>query len=243
MDPVLTLAAGFAAGAVNTAVGSGSLVSFPLLMAGGLSPVHANIANTVGLVPGSLLGAYAYRAEVPRGGHRSFVPLAVAGGLAGACLLTRLPAAVFEAAVPVIVLVASVLVLTQRQVAGALDRALSPRSRRVGGRAGVLATSVYGGYFSAAQGVLFTAVLGLVDDAGAQATNARKNLLQALVNTAAASVFVVSAHVSWAPVALVAAGGLAGAPVGAAAGRRLSARALRTLVALVGLATVVRLVV
>ncbi len=121
------VAAGLAAGTINTIVGSGSLVTFPTLLALGYAPVVANVSNTVGLVPGSLSGAIAYRSEL-RGQRRRLVVLgcaSVAGGVAGAGLLLALPGSVFRHVVPALILVACVLVAVQPRLA----------ARRRGGRA------------------------------------------------------------------------------------------------------------
>ena len=64
LDLVALLVAGAAAGLINTVVGSGTLITFPTLLALGVPPVTANISNTVGLAPGSLSGAWATRYEL-----------------------------------------------------------------------------------------------------------------------------------------------------------------------------------
>ena len=153
-EAVALVAAGAAAGTINTVVGSGSMVSFPVLLAFGYSPVVANVTNTVGLVPGSLSGVVGYRHELEGQRRRivRFVPVAIVGAMAGAALLLSLPASAFDAIVPAFVALALVLVLLQPRLA---DRMRARQSRGGGGGpltvAAVLATSVYGGYFSAAQ--------------------------------------------------------------------------------------------
>ena len=105
--------AGIWAGTINTVVGSGTLVSFPVLLSIGLPPVTASVTNTVGLFPGSFVGAYGYRRELRGQGRRSVV-LGVAstlGAIGGALLLLRLPADAFKAIVPVLIAIALLLVL------------------------------------------------------------------------------------------------------------------------------------
>src|SRR5579875_3577520 len=114
----LVLAAGVWAGTINTVVGSGTLVSFPVLLGVGLPPVTANVSNTVGLFPGSFVGAYGYRRELA--GQRSRVAvLGIAsslGAVAGAILLLVLPSGAFQAIVPVLIGIALLLVIFGKQI-------------------------------------------------------------------------------------------------------------------------------
>ncbi len=238
------LAAGAAAGTINTVVGSGSMVTFPVLLAFGYSPVVANVTNTVGLVPGSLAGVVGYRRELE--GQRTrivrFVLVAIAGATAGAALLLSLPASAFDAIVPAFVALALVLVLLQPRLA----RRVQARRSSGGGdgpltAAAVFATSVYGGYFSAAQGILLLAVLGLALPEDLQRVNALKNVLQLTVNVVSALVFVLVADVAWSAAGLVAVGAVAGGLLGARYGRRLSPPVLRAVVVVVGVAALVLL--
>ena len=238
--------AGVVAGTINTIVGSGTLVTFPLLLAFGYPPVVANVSNAVGLVPGSLSGAHGYRAELA--GQRSRVvrlgAACAAGALAGAALLLVLPASAFRAIVPGFIAAAVVLVVVQPRVAAFLaDR---PRSHGHGGPvvvAALLLTAVYGGYFGPGMGILYLAILGLGLDVSLQRANALKNLLAGLTNLAAGLVFVTAAHVDWTVALLLAAGSALGGQLGAGLGRRLPPLALRALVVAVGLAAMADLLV
>ena len=248
------LLAGAAAGTMNAVVGSGTLVSFPVLLALGLPPVAANITNTIGLVPGSVGGAWGYRRELVGQRRRVLVlgAAAVVGGLTGGVLLLVLPAAVFRTVVPALVLLALVLVVAQPR----LTRTLRER-RRVSGAtprdspgplpvAGALGTGVYGGYFGAAQGILLVAILGVLLDDELHRLNALKNVLVGLVNGVAAVLFAVlwalgAAPVSWPAAVLLAVGALAGGLLGGKVGRHLPPAALRALIVVVGLVAVVQL--
>jgi uncharacterized membrane protein YfcA len=243
---VLVLAAGVAAGAINTIVGSGTLLTFPVLLAVGYAPVTANVSNTLGLVPGSVSGAVGYRAELA-GQRRRILVLGSAsllGGCTGAALLLALPGAAFEAIIPVLIVVALVLVVVQPR----LSRALAARrseARPHGGPLlwlGVFATGVYGGYFGAAQGVILLALEGIAIPEDLQRLNALKNVLAAIVNGVAALIFVALASVAWLPALLLAAGSAAGGQLGARVGRRLSPAVLRAVIVVVGLAAIAQLV-
>ena len=246
LECVAVLAAGVFAGAINTVVGSGTLLTFPVLLAIGYGPVTANVSNTLGLVPGSISGAIGYRAELA-GQHRRIVALGSAsllGGIAGAVLLLSLPSEVFDAVVPALIALALVLVLVQPRLA----RALAARRQEVrphGGPllwSGVFGTGIYGGYFGAAQGIILLALLGIAIPEDLQRLNALKNVLAALINGVAAVIFLFFASVAWLPALLLAVGSSAGGQLGARIGRRLSPAVLRGVIVVVGVAAIVQLV-
>jgi uncharacterized protein len=246
LECLAVLAAGVFAGAINTIVGSGTLVTFPVLLAVGYGPVTANVSNTLGLVPGSVSGAIGYRVELAGQRRRIFTlgTASLLGGITGAVLLLSLPGEAFEAIVPVLIAIAVVLVIVQPRLARALD-ARRTRVRPHGGPplwAGVFGTGVYGGYFGAAQGVILLALFGIAIPEDMQRLNALKNVLAALVNGVAAVVFVFFATVAWLPVVLLAAGSAAGGQLGARIGRRLSPAVLRGVIVVVGLAAIAQLI-
>ncbi len=245
LDALAIFLAGIVAGTINTVVGSGTLFTFPVLLAFGYAPVVANVSNTIGLVPGSAAGAVGYRRELAGQGRRT-MPLAVAsilGGVAGAVLLLSLPASAFKSIVPIFIAIALVLIIAQPWLVRAIQaRRLRPRER-AGPLAtlAVLASGVYGGYFGAAQGILLLAVLGLELDDDLQRINALKVVLAGLVNLVAGVVFLFVAHVAWLPALLIAVGSSLGGILGARHGRRMSAPVLRALIVVVGVAAIVRL--
>jgi len=250
LEAIAVLLAGVAAGTINTVVGSGTLITFPTLLAVGLSPVTANVSNTVGLVFGSLSGAWGYRAELV--GQRSrMLRLASAsflGGLVGAVLLLVLPSSAFDAIVPVLILLGVVLVILGPRI----SRTVAARHAARGGLPhhgaawvwpAVGAAGVYGGYFGAAQGVLLMAILGIGVDDTLQRHNATKNVLAAIVNGVAAVLFMVVADVDWRAAALVAVGSVVGGQIGATVGRRLPPALLRAVIVVVGVVALVSFLV
>jgi uncharacterized membrane protein YfcA len=247
LECLAVLAAGVFAGAINTIVGSGTLVTFPVLLAVGYDPLIANVSNTIGLVPGSISGAVGYRVELAGQRRRIGVLIGAAliGGITGAVLLLSLPSDVFDAVVPALVALAVVLVILQPRLSRALA-ARRGRARPHGGAplwGGVLGTGIYGGYFGAAQGVILLALLGItIPDEDLHRLNALKNVLAAFINGIAAIVFVFFASVAWLPAALLAAGSAAGGQLGAQIGRRLSPAVLRAVIVVVGVAAIVQLV-
>ncbi|MEU7645023.1 sulfite exporter TauE/SafE family protein [Streptomyces huasconensis] len=238
--------AGVAAGGLNAVVGSGTLITFPTLLAFGFPPVLANVSNNLGLVPGTLSAAYGYRREMKGQGRRlvRFGTASLIGGLIGALLLLKLPADAFQAVVPVLILTACALVLLQPRLNRRLKRR-GERGKRDGGVpmwCGVLAAGVYGGYFGAAQGVLLMGLFGafLLDDL--QRLNAAKNVLASLVNGVAAVVFIAVADVDWVAAGLIAAGSTVGGLVGARYGRRLPPVAMRGFIVVVGVTASVAMI-
>ena len=235
------LLAGDAAGTSNTVVGSGTLITFPTLLAFGVPPVTANVSNTIGLVPGSVSGAIGYRRELV-GQRARLIRLASAsllGGVVGAVLLLALPEEAFSAIVPVLIGLGCLLVVLQPTISRRV--ALRREGRGTVHEHGplwvwalVFATGVYGGYFGAAQGVLLMAVMGIGIQETLQRLNAVKNVLAGLVNGVAAVIFMVVAEVDWVVAALIAVGSVVGGQLGATVGRRLPPLALRIVIVLVG---------
>lgn len=236
------LLAGMAAGTINAVVGSGTLITFPTLLAFGVPPVLANVSNTIGLVPGTVSGAIGYRAELA--GQRSRLlrlgSASLVGGAAGAFLLLWLPSEAFDTIVPALVGLGVLLVILgpaiSRRVASRAAHEVPPEHGAPWVWPAVLLAGVYGGYFGAAQGVLLVAILGIGVADQLQRHNATKNVLAAIVGAVAAAVFVVVADVDWAVAGLIGAGSIVGGQLGASVGRRLPAPVLRAVIVVVGVA-------
>jgi hypothetical protein len=237
------LTAGLAAGTINTIVGSGSLITFPLLLAFGYAPLDANVSNTVGLVPGSISGAVGYRRELV--GQRSRAIrlglVASAGGLTGAALLRAFPGA-FEAIVPVLIFVALVLVAAGPWLSRALVQHRHDEAHKSWPLGVTLfGTAIYGGYFGAGQGIIMIALLTIFLPDDLQRLNGLKNVLAVLVNGVAAILFALVAPVHWDVALLIAVGSIVGGQVGARVGRRLPAPLLRLAIICVSVLAEVRL--
>lgn len=256
LDALAILGSGIAAGFINAVVGSGSLITFPVLMFLGYPNVVANISNNVGLVPGSAAGVYGYRRELA-GQRKRLIRLGSAsalGALLGSILLLALPASAFTFVVPVLIVVALVLVVLQPF----LNKRLADRDRQSHGGPvlwlGVFGAGVYGGYFGAAQGVILLALLGIFLSDRLQRINGVKNVLAMLVNGTAAILFIAvsqipavarifhtHAHIDWMVVLCIAVGSTIGGLLGGSIGRLLPAVALRVIIVVVGLAAIVKM--
>jgi uncharacterized membrane protein YfcA len=243
LEAVAILLAGVAAGTINTVVGSGTLITFPTLLAFGVPPVTANVSNTIGLVPGTVTGAWGYRRELAgqRGRVVQLATASVIGGLVGAVLLLVLPEGAFEAIVPALILLGVVLVIAGPRLSAwvarrAAERGASDRLYAWWVWPAVLITGVYGGYFGAAQGVLLMAVLGIGVAEPLQRLNGVKNVLAAIVNGVAGVLFIFVADVDWLVVLLIGVGSVIGGLIGAGVGRRLPPLVLRVTIVVVGVA-------
>ena len=251
---MVIVAAGVGAGAINSLVGSGTLITFPTLVALGFPPVTATMSNAIGLVAGGVSGTWGYRAELAGQWHRLRwqIPASLTGAAIGAFLLLHLPEKVFTRIVPVLLIMALVLVVTgpriqayarrRAEAAGRSAEHVSP-ARMAALVFGTFAVGVYGGYFTAAQGILLIGVMGALLPEDMQRMNAAKNLLSLLVNVVAAIAYTLVAfdRVSWPVAGLIAVGSLVGGWLGSHYGRRLSPTALRAVIVVVGLIGLYRL--
>ncbi len=229
----LLFAAGFAAGGVNAAVGSGTLITFPTLLAMGVPPVLANGTNCLGLVPGSVSGAYAFRDVIKPRIWRWAAIVAIAA-VAGALLVLVLPSSVFAAAVPWLILLAVALIAVQPLVLKHL-----PPPNRWTSALYMSGSGFYGGYFGAGQGIAFLAALAASGVDSIHEANGAKNVLAGVANASAAVIFIIGGQVLWSAAAVLAVSSLLGGWLGGRITRRLPAPALRALVIIIGLTAAV----
>jgi uncharacterized membrane protein YfcA len=240
-EALALVATGLLAGIASTVASVASVVSYPVLLAIGLSPLAANVTNTMSLIctaAGSVVGA---RPELSGQRERALRLAAVttAGGAAGAGALLVAPATAFAIVVPVLIAGASVLLLVQPLINGISPRPGAEQSRwRL---AGMFAAATYIGYFGAAGGVVLLAILATMFSESLIRLNALKNIISGAANAMAAIAFALFAPVDWAVVPLLAAGFLLGGMTGPRIARRLPARALRILVSLCGLTLAAKL--
>lgn len=247
---VAILLAGIWAGAINAVVGSGTLVTFPVLVALGYPPVTATTSNAVGLAPGTISGAIGYRAELVGQGKRvvRYAIPSFLGAIGGTALLLSLPPNAFETIVPVLVGLAVVLVIIQPRVSKWVGKR---RERDGAGEVrhdygpgllfGIFAVGVYGGYFTAAQGVMLMGIMGMLLMDPLQRLNGIKNVLASVVNVVAGTIYAFIAPVSWPVIGLLALGSTLGGLLGAKIGRKLPSGVLRAVIVVVGVAAIVQL--
>jgi uncharacterized membrane protein YfcA len=247
-DVALLIVAGIAAGIVNGFAGGGSLITFPALIATGLSPVSANVTNSLSVVPGYAASAYGTRKDLAellgdsRGAVWRLIPTAVAGGVIGCALLLLAPARAFDFVVPFLVLGAALILAFQNRLRAVVGNPqhLSPRRRALSMHGIVGAMTIYGGYFGAAMGVMAVAGLGLVIADSMARISALKNVLSTTVGLTTVVVFAIFGPVDWLSVAVVAPATIVGGYSGARLARRMRSDVLRWTI--VGFAVVVGVV-
>lgn len=243
---IIVFIAGLWAGTINAVVGSGTLVTFPVLIALGVAPVVASMSNAMGLVAGTAAGAFGYRRELAGRGRQvlRLLPASVLGGITGAWLLLHLPEQVFHYVAPVLLVLALLMVVFQPRLQDWVrNREANPEHAVRDKRHGILLVvlvylaGVYGGYFVAAQGILLVGILGVFLTGTIQNANAMKNILVLGVNIVAAASYLLFAfdRISWPAVALIAVSSLIGGFIGSKVGRRLPPAVLRGVIFTLGL--------
>ncbi len=238
---VLLAGASFAAGAINAAVGSGTLLTYPVLLGLGLPPVLANGTNTLGVVPGAISGAWVYRDKLslPRDVLKRLGLLMAGFGVVGALLVVLLPDRVFTMVVPWLILAACAVILLQPVILRIVGK--HNGGQLVERHSGTLVTvvftaiGIYSGYFGAAVGVALLAGLLSLVVFDVQQANAAKNVLAGVGNGAAALVFIVFGKVVWIPALIMMVMATIGGAVGGGVARRLPAPLLRAVIIAVGL--------
>ncbi|MGM1029711.1 MAG: sulfite exporter TauE/SafE family protein [Actinomycetota bacterium] len=234
---LLIALASVGAGAINAAAGGGTLITFPAMLAAGMSPLAANMTSSIGLLLGTVGGAWSYRQELRRQ-RRRFVanaPFAAVGGAIGAVLLLLTPSASFTAIVPWLVLGAAALFAVQPIVAKQLGRSADDAFAVAstggwGAKAAFVGIGVYGSYFGAGIGVMMLAMLGLLIHDSLQHHNALKNVMAGVINGTGAIILAFSPLVHWGVVLVMLVSSLVGGLAGGWLSRRVPSWMLRTLV-------------
>lgn len=259
---LVVLLAGFWAGTINSVVGSGTLVTFPVLVSVGFPPVTAQMSNAIGLVAAGFSGTWGYRRELrqARSIAKTLTLASLVGGLIGATLLMSLPPTVFEYAAPILIVAAICFVILQPRLNAWVrrrrekdgDEPFSPDISPVPtGPVGpvlfilVFLTGIYGGYFVAAQGVLLMGILGVFLSSGTLVhANAIKTWLSLAVNLIAATGYLIFAfdRVDWAAVFFIAVSSSVGGSLGARIGRWIAPTVLRGVIVVVGLGGLVTMI-
>lgn len=233
--------AGMCASGINSVVGSGTLVTYPALMLCGLTPLSANLTNTVGLVAGGLSGTWGYRRELAAvwGLIRSLAIPSFLGAVAGLIALWLAPESVFEAVVPWLVIFALLIfVLASRKKPGdAKNTVQRPSWRRIAAYPAMFGAGCYGAYFGGAQGIIVITILVALAGLPTQHANAGKNALVTLANGLAAvgAIILMPEQINWLAALSVAIGSGAGGFIGAKFARRMPPNVLRGVVIAVGL--------
>jgi hypothetical protein len=259
---LIVLLAGFWAGTINSVVGSGTLVTFPVLVSVGFPPVTAQMSNAIGLVAAGFSGTWGYRRELKQASTiaKKLTWGSLLGGIIGATLLMQLPPTVFSYAAPALIVFAILFVVFQprlnawvrrRRIADGDEPVREDVVPMPSGQVTpvlfilVFLTGIYGGYFVAAQGVLLMGILGVFMTTGTLVhANAIKTWLSLAVNLIAATGYVLFAfdRIDWSAVLLIAISSVIGGSVGAHIGRRIKPNVLRAVIVVVGLGGLINMV-
>jgi uncharacterized protein len=240
-NEILVFLAAVTAGFINAMAGGGTLVSFPLLLAVGISPVVANVTNTVALVPGTIGGMWAQRDHFVSQRTRllKLLPVAIVGGVAGGLLILNTSEDAFRSIIPYLILLATLLLAAQVQVKNWVTRRIghahNEHHNPVYMMGAVFLAAIYGGYFGAGLGVILMAVLGLVTDENMTRLNFLKQALGFVINLAAAIYFAFSGKVDWMVAFVMIFGSLLGGWVGGKLAGKMKPEILRWIVVAAGL--------
>ena len=238
---ILLFLAALLAGAINSAAGGGTLLTFPALLSFGVPPVAANATSTVALVPGSISGFLGYKSEM--GGSRTDLLRmglpSVLGGLLGALFVVKAGDELFSHLVPWLILSATALFVLQEP----LRRWLAKRSAETGGAQGItwggmvfqFFVALYGGFFGAGIGILMLAALGMMGQSNIHRMNGLKNFAAICINGVAAFTFIALHRVHWALAGLMAVGAILGGFAGAGLAQRVGQANVRRFVIFIGL--------
>ncbi len=233
----------FFAGAVNAIAGGGTLLTYPALLAAGVSPIHANATSTFSLVLGQISAVWGFRKRL-RGDGRliaALVPPSFVGAAAGALLLLVITEHSFKLLVPWLILGATLLFVLSDRLRRFQTGAEKPlTTKRLLVLCAVqLLVAVYGGFFGAAQSILMLATLGLAGLRDIDRMNALKNLAAGINNGVATALFIAGGLIEWRPALVMAATAILGGLVGAHFAQRVGKENARRAVILIGFATAV----
>ncbi len=231
----ILLVAGLLGGIANSMAGGASLITYPAMMAAGLAPIPANASNTLGLIPGNLIGAWSERHKLPRFDAATFVVFAAAllGGGLGALLLLYTPEKVFVLVVPGLIGLATLIFAFAKPIQSALARLFGADNAAL--RTGlILPAALYGGYFGAGVGVIFMAVLSATSSWELRSANAMKNMLGVLANASAIVIFVANGLIHWPETLVMLSACVVGGYLGGKALKLVSASVMRKVIVVVG---------
>jgi uncharacterized membrane protein YfcA len=233
--------AAFAAGAINSIAGGGTLITFPVLIWLGLDPKVANATSTVALWPGLFGGLFGYRRELENS-SKILMRLgltSVVGGAVGAWLLIWTPSPTFARLVPFLILFATVLFMTQGTITRRLRLQPIVAEPKASWWLGAIIfqffSSIYGGYFGAGNGILMLAAMGLLGLQDLNRANGIKNFLGICINSIAVLSFALSHLVVWSDALLMAGGALLGGYFGASMAVRIGQAWVRRGIVVIGL--------
>jgi uncharacterized protein len=233
---LMLFAAGIAGGAINAVAGGATLLTFPVLMAAGLSPIVANATSSAALTPGHLTGALSEFKQLPKFDAAAWASIAIMilGGMAGAVLLFYTSERVFTVLVPILIGAATLIFAFGKKLQAWLGQTNQPAEHAAPRLIGLLPTSLYVGYFGAGAGVVMMALFAITSNWQIRTANAFKNVLGAVANWAAIAIFISTGLISWPETIVMLLGAIIGGLAGGQLLRILSATTIRSIVIIAG---------
>ncbi len=228
----LLFAGGVVAGMINVMAGGAGFMTFPLLIATGLSEMEANAANFVALIPANIVGTAVYRREL--GEVRSNLPLrlilAAIGGTLGSLLFVWLGADSFKVAIPWLLLFATLSFGTGPLIKNWLERQKGFDPHRWLWLSLLLEfiVYVYGGYFGLGMGIILLAIYSIFSHMTIHHAQALRNATIALMTVISIVVFASRGIMPWLPSLVMMMGAVVGGFGMAQVARRMPQHIVRT---------------
>ncbi|MFM6978268.1 MAG: sulfite exporter TauE/SafE family protein [Micrococcales bacterium] len=223
--------AGVAAGLTGSIAGLASVASYPALILAGLSPIQANVTNTIALSALSFGSIPASKPEwsTQRPLLKRLIPVTLLGGVTGGILLLNTDPVTFGQLAPILIIASSFVVLIPRKE-NAKTILKNPWLLGIV----MFAVGIYCGYFGAGAGSATVAIMILAVGVNLTVASSLKNVLMFFANTMAMIIFIFSGQVAWLYAIPLALGFFVGGRVGPILLRKLNAKLMRWFVAGLG---------
>lgn len=230
LEYIAIAAVGLLVGLINAMAGGASVISFPVILATGLSPVSAAMTNAIGITPANFfaLVAIRYRIKEMAREYSKLIWISIGASILGAFALISVPVEVFEKIVPFLLLFATLSLLVK--VKPKVDKNFQVKEN-----VGIAASGFYCGYFGPGQGVMVIAVLARGAHRKSADLNSAKNLIVGCTSIVSNFIYIFSGLVHWPYVFALLAGSAVGGTLGGRWATRMSPAFYKALVVIIGL--------
>ncbi len=229
LEYIFIFLVGILVGGINGMAGGASVISYPLLLATGMSPVSAAMTNALGVTPANFFALISVRHKMREYLHtyKKLIVISVVGSTTGAIMLLTVPPGVFEKMVPFLLLGASLTFLIKpKPVRGQHFE----RAEEIG----IAASGLYCGYFGPGQGVMVIAVLARDSRRDPQSLNTAKNFIVGWTSLVSNIIYIFSGKAIWPMVIALLLGSSIGGTYGGRYAATMSPGIYRALILTVG---------